>query len=154
MKHRREGWTTMFPWSNTTDYFPARFRGRVPRFRFRKQPSRSAVASCFPSERIQTTRKCLVFPAGSQGTRWIAPDHFRQWLQCPCALPLRRSASLNIIPGLEPFVFLFLTATSSVSINTNRTNRVVHFLPFVLNNFAQIDHSSRFFVDQNSLVEQ
>lgn len=51
----------------------------TPRLWFREQPSHSAVASgsSIPSSSIQRYRKCLVFPTGCRGTRWIAPDHFR-----------------------------------------------------------------------------
>lgn len=36
----------------------------------------SLPAPPFPAT-IQHYRKCLVFPTGCRGTRWIAPDHFR-----------------------------------------------------------------------------
>lgn len=81
------------------DYFSGGSRDKgVPRFWFRKQPSRSGYASGLPSQRIQSSRKCLVFPTGCHGTRWIAPDHFLR----PIAfiVPLRRSTNFDVVPRL------------------------------------------------------
>lgn len=109
------------------DYFSGGSRDKgVPWFWFRKQPSRSGDASGFPSQRIQSSRKCLVFPTGCHGTRWIAPDHFLRPI--PFIVPLRRSTNFNVVPRLYDrfplptfslFSILFLFRIVSMEVLSN-----------------------------------
>lgn len=108
----------------------------VPRFWFRKQPSHSAGASGFPSQRIQGSRKCLVFPTGCRGTRWIAPDHFRLRVQYPWSSLFAGQRAWTSSTDLDrPFFPSLLSVSMPVSSNFLNSLAIDHInraeTPFV-----------------------